>query len=58
MNKFFKCGQGHYTRNYHLIGPICFKYGKHDHISTECGQQNQHFNAKVVENHNHIIKGS
>jgi len=42
--KCFKCGSGHYTKDYNLEGPGCFKCGKNGHIFSECGQQKPHFN--------------
>jgi len=32
-------GQYSYSKDYHLIGPIYFKYGKPGHVVFECGQQ-------------------
>ena len=40
----FKCGQNHYTKDCHLKGLFCFRYGKPGHVFYECGQQKPHFN--------------
>nr|KYP62010.1 hypothetical protein KK1_016525 [Cajanus cajan] len=43
--KCLKCGQGHYTKDCHLKGPVCFKYGKPGHVFSECGQSKAHTNT-------------
>nr|KYP34651.1 RNA-directed DNA polymerase isogeny [Cajanus cajan] len=43
--KCLKCGQGHYTKDCHLKGPVCFNCGKPGHVFSECGQPKAHANT-------------
>nr|KYP32923.1 hypothetical protein KK1_046284 [Cajanus cajan] len=48
MNNQAKClkyGQGDYTKDCHLKGPVCFKCGKPSHVFYECGKPKAYANT-------------
>nr|KYP47487.1 hypothetical protein KK1_030884 [Cajanus cajan] len=47
--KCLKCGHGHYTKDCHFKGPVCFKCGKPGHVFSECGQPKAHANTSGLK---------
>nr|KYP33909.1 hypothetical protein KK1_045192 [Cajanus cajan] len=43
--KCLKCGHGHYAKDCHLKGPVCFKCGQPGHVFSEYAQPKTHANT-------------